>query len=48
MWSILGLALIAMWYLVRGASALAQGCSDAGICTMGSMRAGATTAAQQR
>ena len=48
MWSIRGLVLIAMWYLVSGASALAQGCSDAGICTMGSMRTGATTTAQQR
>jgi len=47
-WSIRGLVLIAMWFLLGGAPALAQGCSDAGICTMGNMRAGATTTELQR
>lgn len=46
--SIRGLVIIATSYILGGAPALAQGCSDAGICTMGNMRASAAATSHQR
>ena len=43
-----GIVMFAAMCLAGAPSVRAQGCSDAGICTMGSMRTGATTTAQQR
>lgn len=43
-----GIVMIAAMCCAGAPSLRAQGCSDAGICTMGNMRAGAVVTAQQR